>query len=117
VPVRCYVQAHHVDARDTASVGASQPLALWAAPTRIDDHGRRALRVLCAAERGELGADLGANDWPVITAWAQGRVGASGDGQWGAKSTAAAAAWLRARGLDGDGRFGAELLARLQSVA
>jgi len=114
VPVLSYVQAHHVDARDTAAVGASQPLALWAAPTRLDDHGRRALRVLCAAERGELGADLGQTDWPVITAWAQGRVGAVGDGQWGAKSTAAALDWLRERGLDGDGRFGAELLKALQ---
>ncbi|TAK26696.1 MAG: hypothetical protein EPO40_19445 [Myxococcaceae bacterium] len=114
IPVLSYVQAHHVRAEDTAAVGASQPLALWAAPTRIDDHGRRALRVLCAAERGELGADLGQTDWPVITAWAQGRVGAVGDGQWGAKSTAAALAWLRARGLDGDGRFGAELLKALQ---
>lgn len=114
VPVLSYVQAHHVRAEDTAAVGATQPLALWAAPTRLDDHGRRALRVLCAAERGELGADLGQTDWPVITAWAQGRVGAVGDGQWGAKSTAAALAWLRAKGLDGDGRFGAELLKVLQ---
>jgi len=117
VPVLSYVQAHHVDARDTAAVGASQPLALWAAPTRIDDHGRRALRVLCAAERGELGVDLGQTDWPVITAWAQGRVGVVGDGQWGPRSTAAAATWLRAKGLDGDGRFGAELLKALQGAA
>lgn len=114
VPVLSYAQAHHVDARDTAAVGATQPLALWAAPTRLDDHGRRALRVLCAAEGGELGADLGQTDWPVITAWAQGRVGVAGDGQWGAKSTAAALAWLRERGLDGDGRLGAELLKALQ---
>ncbi|TAK27234.1 MAG: hypothetical protein EPO40_16555 [Myxococcaceae bacterium] len=117
VPVLSYVQAHHVDARDTAAVGALRPLALWAAPTRLDDHGRRALRVLCTAERGELGADLGQTDWPVITAWAQGRVGVAGDGQWGAKSTAAALTWLRARGLDGDGRFGAELLAALQGAS
>ncbi|MDP3219919.1 MAG: hypothetical protein Q8S73_37815, partial [Deltaproteobacteria bacterium] len=91
VPVLGYVQAHHVDARDTACVGASQPLALWAAPTRIDADGRRALRVLCAAERRELGTDPGETDWPVIRAWAQGRVGAAGDGAWGPRSTAAAA--------------------------
>ncbi|MDB4929438.1 MAG: hypothetical protein JWM10_1922 [Myxococcaceae bacterium] len=113
--MRCYVQAHHVDARDTAAVGASQPLALWAAPTRIDDHGREALTILCRGERGELGAsDLAGPLRPVVTAWAQGRVGAGGDGAWGARSTAAAATWLRAHGLDGDGRLGAELLAQLQ---
>jgi len=114
VPVRSYVQAHHVDARDTAAVGARELLALWAAPTRLDDDGRQALRVLCAAERGELGADLGQTDWPVITAWAQGRVGVVGDGAWGPRSTAAATSWLHARALDGDGRIGAELLAHLQ---
>lgn len=115
VPVRSYVQAHHVDARDTAAVGAREVLALWAAPTRLDGEGRRALRVLCAAERGGLGAELGQTDWPVITAWAQGRVGAAGDGQWGPRSTVAAATWLRAKGLDGDGRLGAELLKSLQA--
>lgn len=114
VPVRSYVQAHHVDARDTAAVGASQPLALWAAPTRVDDHGRRALRVLCAAERGELAPMLAGPDAAAVTAWAQGRVGAAGDGQWGARSTAAAAAWLRARGLDGDGRLDAASVVLLQ---
>lgn len=114
IPVRAYVQSHHVDARDTAAVGAREPLALWAAPTRLDDHGRRALRVLCAAERGELQL---ATDPTVATAWAQGRVGAKGDGQWGTASTAAALAWLRARNLDGDGRLSAELLSLLQRVA
>lgn len=115
VPVLSYVQAHHVDARDTAAVGATEPLALWAAPTRLDDDGRRALRVLCAAERGELGETvlIGA-DARVVTAWMQGRVGAAGDGAWGAKSTTAAAAWLRARGLDGDGRLDGALLTALQ---
>lgn len=118
VPVRSYIQAHHVDARDTASVGAREPLALWAAPTRLDDHGRRALRVLGAAERHELGpAHLAGPDAPVVRAWMQGRVGAAGDGDWGPKSTAAAAAWLRDRNLDGDGRLSPELLALLQRVA
>jgi hypothetical protein len=51
----------------------------------------------------------------VITAWVQGRVGVVGDGAWGPKSTAAAVTWLRARGLDGDGRFGAELLVALHA--
>ncbi len=118
VPVRSYVQAHHVRAEDTAAVGAREPLALWAAPTRIDAEGRRALRVLCAAERGELGpSHLAGPDAPVVRAWMQGRVGASGDGDWGAKSTASAAAWLRAHGLDGDGRLSAELLSHLQRAA
>lgn len=118
VPVLSYVQAHHVDARDTAAVSAREPLALWAAPTRLDAEGRRALRVLCAAERGELTyADVDGPDGDVVRAWAQGRVGATGDGQWGARSTAAAATWLRAKGLDGDGRLGAELLKTLQAHA
>jgi len=113
IPVRAYVQAHHVRAEDTAAVGAREPLALWAAPTRIDHEGRRALRVLCAAERGEL-RDVAD---PVVAAWAQGRVGAKGDGQWGKGSTASAVTWLRARNLDGDGRLSPELLSMLQRVA
>lgn len=118
IPVRAYVQAHHVDARDTAAVGAQEPLALWAAPTRLDADGRRALRVLCAAERGELAAaDLAGADAPVVRAWAQGRVRAKGDGAWGPASTAAAATWLRARNLDGDGQLTGELLSLLQRVA
>ncbi|MDO9020862.1 MAG: hypothetical protein Q8S73_34505 [Deltaproteobacteria bacterium] len=115
VPVLSYVQAHHVDARDTAAVGASQPLALWAAPTRIDADGRRALRVLCRAERRELTyADVDGADGVVVRAWLQGRVGAAGDGQWGPRSTAAAATWLRAHGLDGDGTLTPALLSLTQ---
>lgn len=118
VPVRSYVQAHHVRAEDTAAVGAREPLVLWAAPTRIDADGRRALRVLCAAERRELSeADLAGPDAPVVRAWVQGRVGAAGDGRWGKRSTAAAVTWLRSHGLDGDGRLDGGLLAALHGAA
>ncbi|MDB4927860.1 MAG: hypothetical protein JWM10_344, partial [Myxococcaceae bacterium] len=92
-------------------------IALWAAPTRIDDDGRRALRVICRAERGELAvADLTGGDAATVIAWAQGRVGVAGDGTWGPKSTAACAAWLRARGLDGDGVLDGRTLAALQGL-
>lgn len=65
---------------------------MWAAPTRIDYEGRRAIRALCAAERGEPGlVDLAGERSLVVAAWAQGRVGAVGDGAWGPKGTAAAA--------------------------
>lgn len=115
VPVLSYVQAHHVDARDTAAVGARELLALWAAPTRLDADGRQALRVLCAAERRELTfADVDGADGVVVRAWVQGRVGAAGDGQWGPRSKAAAATWLRAHGLDGDGSLTPALLSLAQ---
>ncbi|MDB4927863.1 MAG: hypothetical protein JWM10_347 [Myxococcaceae bacterium] len=69
--VRSYVQAHHVRAEDTAALGATETIALWAAPTRIDDDGRRALRVICRAERGELAvADLTGGDAATVTVWA-----------------------------------------------
>lgn len=115
VPVRSYVQAHHVRPEDTAALGAAEPLAVWAAPTRIDEGGRRALRVLCRAERRELDvADLSGPDAATVTAWAQGRVGAPGAGVWGPVSRATCAEWLKARGLDGDGRLDARTLAALQ---
>lgn len=117
VVIRSYVQAHHVRSEDTAAFGATESLALWAAPTRIDDDGRRALRVLCRAERGELvTADLATADAGTVTAWAQGRVGASGDGVWGTQSMAACRAWLQRRGLDGDGRLDGRTLTALQGL-
>jgi hypothetical protein len=117
VAVRSYVQAPHVRAEDTAVLGAAESLALWAAPTRIDDDGRRALRVIWRAELGELAtAELAGSNAATVTAWAQGRVGAAGDGAWGPKSTAACGAWLRERGLDGDGRLDGRTLAALQGL-
>lgn len=45
---RPYLQLHHVPATDTVQEALSHPVAaLWAAPTRHDPEGLRALRVLC----------------------------------------------------------------------
>jgi hypothetical protein len=59
LPTYPYVQAHHVPFSQTASVLAEHPLAaLWAAPTRIDTDGTRALLALCALRRlGYTGTD------------------------------------------------------------
>lgn len=114
-PVVPYVQLHHVDARDTAALGAVEPsLAGWAASSRLDDHGRAAVRALCAARRGELTlSGLTGLDLAAAVAWAQSRLGLTADGAWGPRSRAACAAWQSAHGLPATGELTADTLAAL----
>lgn len=113
VPVRSYVQAHHVRAQDTAGVAARQGLAaLWAAPTRLDAEGVAALEVLARGRRGELtAADVAS---PVVVAWAQGRLGLVPDARWGQASTAACREHQRRAGLLDTGLLNASTLASLR---
>ncbi len=104
-PVVPYVQGHHVDARDTAALGAVEPsLAVWAASSRLDAHGAAAVRVLCAAGRRTLRlAGLAGLDLAAGVAWGQARLGLVADGAWGPRSRAACAAWQSAHGLPASG--------------
>lgn len=112
VPVRPYVQAHHVRAEDTAgAVAAAGLAAVWAAPSRIDDEGRAALDVIARGRRGLLRAADTA--MPAVVAWAQGRLGAVPDAAWGPASRAACEAWQRARGLRVTGELDDATLAAL----
>lgn len=98
IPVRPYVQAHHVRAQDTAGHVARAGLGcLWAAPTRLDDEGVRALEILTRGRRGELGAGDVAN--PIVIAWAQGRLDLVPDARWGPASIAACRAHQRRAGI------------------
>lgn len=116
VPVRPYLQAHHVRAQDTAGVAAGAGLAaLWASPTRLDVEGTAALDVLARGRRGELGAaDLAS---PVVVAWAQGRLGLVPDAAWGPLSSAACATWQRAHRLTDSGRLDVATLVSLRGAA
>lgn len=112
VPVRPYVQAHHVRAEDTAgAVAAAGLAAVWAAPSRIDDEGRAALDVIARGRRGLLRAADTA--MPAVVAWAQGRLGAVPDAAWGPASRAACETWQRARGLRVTGELDDATLAAL----
>ena len=104
-PVVPYVQLHHVDARDTAALGATEPtLAGWAASSRLDAHGAAAVRVLGAARRRTLRlAGLAGLDLAAAVAWGQARLGLVADGAWGPRSRAACAAWQSAHGLPTSG--------------
>lgn len=114
VPVRPYVQAHHVRAQDTAGHCARAGLAaIWAAPTRLDADGVRALEVLARGRRGELGAGDLAD--PVVVAWAQGRLGLDPDARWGPASTAACRAHQQRAGLLDTGQLNVATLASLRA--
>ena len=115
VPVRPYVQAHHVRAQDTAGHCARARLAcLWAAPTRLDTEGVRALEILTRGRRGELGAADVAD--PVVIAWAQGRLGLEPDARWGNLSTQACRAHQRRVGILDTGTLTAATLVSLRGV-
>lgn len=115
VPQRPYVQAHHVRAQDTAGHCARARLAcLWAAPTRLDAEGVRALEVLTRGRRGELGAGDVAD--PVVIAWAQGRLGLNPDARWGNLSTQACRAHQRRVGILDTGTLTAATLVSLRGV-
>lgn len=115
VPVRPYVQAHHVRAQDTAGHCARAGLAaLWAAPTRLDAEGVRALEILARGRRGELGAGDLAD--PAVIAWAQGRLGLEPDARWGNLSTQACRAHQRRVGILDTGTLTAATLVSLRGV-
>jgi hypothetical protein len=115
VPQRPYVQAHHVRAQDTAGHVARARLGcLWAAPTRLDAEGVRALEVLTRGRRGELGAGDVAD--PVVIAWAQGRLGLDPDARWGNLSTAACREHQRRAGILDTGTLTAATLVSLRGV-
>jgi hypothetical protein len=115
VPVRPYVQAHHVRAQDTAGHCARARLGcLWAAPTRLDAEGVRALEVLTRGRRGELGAGDVAD--PVVIAWAQGRLDLNPDARWGNLSTQACRAHQRRVGILDTGTLTAATLVSLRGV-
>lgn len=115
VPQRPYVQAHHVRAQDTAGHVARARLGcLWAAPTRLDAEGVRALEVLTRGRRGELGAADVAD--PVVIAWAQGRLGLVPDARWGPLSTRVCAAHQRVHGILDTGTLTAATLVSLRGV-
>jgi hypothetical protein len=116
VPVRPYLQTHHVRAQDTVGVAAGAGLAaLWAAPTRLDAEGTAALDVLARGRRGELvAADLAS---PVVVAWAQGRLGLVPDASWGPKSSAACATWQRSHRLTDSGRLDVATLVSLRGAS
>lgn len=105
MPVRPYVQGHHNDPRDLVWAAAVHDvLAVWAAPTRIDLAGWRAITVGSRLRRGEVSAaDLTGDDGVLYRAGLQAVVGATADGAWGPDSTRRARAWLQAAGLSGDG--------------
>lgn len=120
VPHIPYWQAHHVPAASSAGCGARLArMAFWAAPTRLDAHGRAAITVLARARRGELtldGAD--ALTAAAIRAWAQGRLGIDGGtawGTWGPKSRAACAQYQARVGLTASGELDAATLTALQA--
>ena len=85
---RPYFQAHHVQAIDTVSCALKyDEVTLWAWPERVDDDGRAAAAVLCAADRENL--------WDVRKL--QERIGVNVDGNYGILSHRAALTWAHNR--------------------
>lgn len=105
LPVRDYVQGHHVDPRDTVKhLVVNDLVAVWAAPTRLDAEGAAAIRVALRVRRGlATAADLRGPDAALYTAALQAIVGAKHDGSWGPLTSAAAARWILDRGYSGGG--------------
>lgn len=102
LPIRHYVQLHHVTAIDTVGVSAQIDLmAGWASPSRIDVEGTLAVAVMLAAQASSLSLAGPLPGWnKAVTAWAQGKIGGLViDGQFGPASRRATFAWQQAHGV------------------